>query len=391
MKPQDDKNLFTAKFRDFGAVPSDDVWKGIEAALPEKKKKRFVVFWWTSGIAAVLVIGGLFLGNWYKPDKHGTSKAHSVPDHSTGYKNNSEKTFLLPGTKEQVASEPNDSELPKRYNLTAKESALVKVEEITEATVSSPASDQLNESPKAETSPWENAVVLRYKFAEFVPGSAVTTRNFPKTVSSAGKEENQWWIGLMAEQSNRFTTQDQVWTEPPASYTADGVATGNYYWTRIQTAQLVFGFDRKKWSFGTGLEYSGFGKPKIIGNNVVSGNGYAVGIPLFAAYRFYTNRYFSLGAQLDIRQRYLSFSTDSVYDAEVTSSPSASPQSLASSEFTGLQTQIGAGLILNVPFYNRFRWTTVIEYQYPGYRSSEIRPVINGSWLGVKTGILVNF
>lgn len=58
------ERLFQEKFKDFEAVPPQDVWINIEARLQTKKKKRRIVPFWlkTSGIAAVLVIGvGLFL------------------------------------------------------------------------------------------------------------------------------------------------------------------------------------------------------------------------------------------------------------------------------------------------------------------------------------------
>ena len=61
--------IFQEGFKDFEAVPSDAVWKNIEAKLNEKKKKRRVVpIWWQyAGIAAALLIlltiGGIYFNN----------------------------------------------------------------------------------------------------------------------------------------------------------------------------------------------------------------------------------------------------------------------------------------------------------------------------------------
>ena len=50
--------LFQEKFKDFEAIPNDDVWDNIEAKLKEKKKKRRVIpIWWRyAGVAALLLL-----------------------------------------------------------------------------------------------------------------------------------------------------------------------------------------------------------------------------------------------------------------------------------------------------------------------------------------------
>ena len=56
--------LFQEKFEEFSDIPTENVWKAIEASLNKKKKSRKVIpIWWKlGGIAAVLAIG-LFLVN----------------------------------------------------------------------------------------------------------------------------------------------------------------------------------------------------------------------------------------------------------------------------------------------------------------------------------------
>jgi len=61
--------LFQEGFKDFEAVPSDVVWKNIEAKLNEKNKKRRVIpIWWRyAGVAALLLllltVGGVYFSN----------------------------------------------------------------------------------------------------------------------------------------------------------------------------------------------------------------------------------------------------------------------------------------------------------------------------------------
>lgn len=57
--------LFQEKFKDFEAIPNDNVWKGIEAKLQnkEKKKRRVIPFWWTIGAAAAAILLLFTFGN----------------------------------------------------------------------------------------------------------------------------------------------------------------------------------------------------------------------------------------------------------------------------------------------------------------------------------------
>ncbi|WP_294821348.1 hypothetical protein [uncultured Flavobacterium sp.] len=54
--------LFQEKFKDFEVTPPEFVWENIEEALREKKKKRVIPLWVKlSGVAAVLVMGSVFI------------------------------------------------------------------------------------------------------------------------------------------------------------------------------------------------------------------------------------------------------------------------------------------------------------------------------------------
>ncbi len=66
--------IFQEKFEEFSDVPTEKVWKSIEASLNKKKKNRIVIpIWWKlGGIAAALAIG-LFLINPFKDDGNETN------------------------------------------------------------------------------------------------------------------------------------------------------------------------------------------------------------------------------------------------------------------------------------------------------------------------------
>ncbi|WP_041632707.1 outer membrane beta-barrel protein [Maribacter sp. HTCC2170] len=66
--------IFQEKFSEFSDIPTEKVWKSIEASLNKKKKTRMVIpFWWKlGGIAAALAIG-LFLINPFKNGENGTN------------------------------------------------------------------------------------------------------------------------------------------------------------------------------------------------------------------------------------------------------------------------------------------------------------------------------
>jgi hypothetical protein len=52
--------LFQEKFKDFEANPPEELWGNIEAKLEKEKTRRVIPLWWKlSGIAAILLVGGL--------------------------------------------------------------------------------------------------------------------------------------------------------------------------------------------------------------------------------------------------------------------------------------------------------------------------------------------
>jgi len=390
MKAQDDKNPFASKFQDFGAVPSDTVWKGIEAALPEKKKKRILAWWWwTSGMAASLLLCGIVLFETKTEGISAEKKSASdltIDEHSK----RKEKDF----GNNSSNSRPEALVGFQSGNTKKSRTPILNEREVADIVVKTPDEISWRKDEKNEnfSDLNERSVILLPKPIDLFQDHSMIEQHSWLDTTAHDKSEKSWWAGITVEQSNRFATKSQDAPEPPAYSLSDGIAGGgSYYWNRIQSLQLTAGFDWRKWSVGTGLEYSRFDRMKETENNVFPRPGQSFGIPVFATYRFYSNRLFSLGAQLDFRPRYVSYLTDSLVYTEVTSSPSNSPQSFTSTEFKGFQTQIGLGLCIDVPLYSRFRWSTVVGYQYSGYKSNDLRYVLNGSWLGIKTGILMHF
>ena len=72
---KDIDRLFQEQMKDFEAMPSPQVWEGIEAKLDDKKKRRMLpIWWWGSGIAASILIIVLLY-----PFKNGTPQ-NGLPD-----------------------------------------------------------------------------------------------------------------------------------------------------------------------------------------------------------------------------------------------------------------------------------------------------------------------
>lgn len=67
--------LFQEKFKDFEVAPPEFVWDNIQEALQEKKKRRVIPIWIRlSGVAAILVVGGLFVTPYFNgPDNINTN------------------------------------------------------------------------------------------------------------------------------------------------------------------------------------------------------------------------------------------------------------------------------------------------------------------------------
>lgn len=390
MKPQDDKHVFGSKFQDFGAVPSDAVWKGIEATLPEKRKKPLLLWWWTSGIAASLIIGVTL----FTTDNQSTSgkMVHTVSNQGQ----RSSDRALFSGQK-STSVLPEDDVMPTVNPERQKAKSILHPEASTEQNQTpfierNPTeTNQANEHGAANEIPEENWANLVWKRFGFVP----TELSIGKRDFSDNQNKKRWWMGVTVEQSNRIAMNSETSEPPPTvinSSADNSVSTSAYHWNRTQTIQLMGGFDwRQKWSFGTGLEYSSWNKPEG-SETIVLTDGYSVGIPVFATFHFYSTKYFRLGAQLDIRQRYISCRTELSPDSGLTYNPGEGLSSEQSdNQLRGFQTQVGFGLNAEVPFYKRFTWNTTVEYQHSGYRSNELQPAVNGSWLGLKTGVLIAF
>ena len=54
------ERLFQEKFKDFEAIPHENVWDNIQVELNKKEKRRIIPFWWKlSGIAAALLMSNI--------------------------------------------------------------------------------------------------------------------------------------------------------------------------------------------------------------------------------------------------------------------------------------------------------------------------------------------
>ncbi len=71
--------LFQEKFKDFEVAPPEFVWENIQEALQEKKKRRVIPLWFRlSGVAAVLVLGGLLFTLFFNDSENGINTNNPV-------------------------------------------------------------------------------------------------------------------------------------------------------------------------------------------------------------------------------------------------------------------------------------------------------------------------
>jgi len=413
MKQQDDRDLFASKFQDFGAVPSNAVWSGIEAALPEKKKKRFVLLWWTSGIAASLLTSGLiFFSNlnetrsqsektWhtnsaFKDVQDPTKSKENQSLMSTDSNENALITHNVSDTLESQISPENSLNISysvMKYN--ALDPALPFVDEMK--------LEGSHVEMKDSSEQYVERLNKRNGFSKWGSTNSNSHRLFTQQLPSRHEMEKpikHWWLGVFVEQSNRVTPLDivaevQGLSSSPNAYAEVSNSNSKYNWNRIQNVELLTGFDwTKRWSFGTGFEYGKWDNIKNNETSTLRSHGQSIGIPLSVTYQIIAKHHFKLGAQIDFRQRFVYNYLDSVPSSGVpdyTIEVETNYQFPAYQRFNGFQSQVGIGLSMEVPFLNRFRWNTVVEYQHSIYRNAALQNRINGSWMGLKTGIVYCF
>lgn len=71
--------LFQEKFKDFEVAPPEFVWENIREELQEKKKRRVIPLWLRlSGVAALLVLGGLMATLFFNDDQNPATNAPAV-------------------------------------------------------------------------------------------------------------------------------------------------------------------------------------------------------------------------------------------------------------------------------------------------------------------------
>lgn len=76
--------LFQEKFKDFEVAPPEFVWENIREALQEKKKRRVIPIWFKlSGVAALLVLGGLLATLFFNDSDNPVNTNPVVIDNNT--------------------------------------------------------------------------------------------------------------------------------------------------------------------------------------------------------------------------------------------------------------------------------------------------------------------
>jgi hypothetical protein len=108
--------LFQEKFKDFEVAPPEFVWENIREELQEKKKRRVIPLWFRlSGVAALLVLGGLLTTLFFNDAENPATNAPSVViDNTTATPADALKAS--PDTSSPVQSGPSAAETPSENN-----------------------------------------------------------------------------------------------------------------------------------------------------------------------------------------------------------------------------------------------------------------------------------
>lgn len=390
MKQLDDKELFGSKFQDFGAAPSDAVWKGIEAAMPqEKKKKRGAFWWWTSGLAASLLLYfGMYSGvqsmnasntvsrsaSTVKPsssDKNQMTNFHSDQHHSTnGFTNtnpNLNNNNFIQTTKIGffIPFDSSTSTSPKTM-----ESFALKAKKGLKFTVPSIQHFQ----PTAQND--SNSLAIQ-----------------PPTQTS--NNSKKWRLGLVVEQTRR-SELNKSYSAPSPTGPLNLAPVYTYDWYRSRSILMEAQVDlSKRLTFGTGVEYSTWDNFKQVGGSLKASSGKSVGIPLQLTYFIAPQSRFRVGFQLDVRNRLFVQQSDTLYPQPISAGVNYDLESSygtnGTQQIRAFQQQYGLGLVAHWNITPYLGWTTVFEMQSSGWRSQIIQPRLGGNWFGIKSGIYYQF
>lgn len=377
MKQLDDKELFGSKFQDFGAAPSDAVWKGIEAAMPqEKKKKRGAFWWWSTGLAACLILSfGIYVGlqtsdSTYKNTHSASSNnVESYTEKSTTSLHSSFKSPEFSSTRNEYTLIQNPQLKDEPIVISNSYSDTFSSKNTFKKAIAAQAKKELMLLPKD----WLTNALL----PSIDPNSSIV-----QITSNDSAQRKHWRIGLGVEQSIRSTFID--------------ASTVNYNWYRSRSIFLDAQMDlSKRFTLGMGLEYSEWDNVKKAGGNLKPSTSNAIGIPLHLSYFINPKNRLRLGLQMDIRNRYFFQQTDTVYQQPISAGVSTSYENFngikATQKTNAFQQQYGLGLVIHWDITHYIGWNTTFEVQSSGIRSSEIQPNLSGNWLGIKSGFYYQF
>lgn len=277
----EDKNidkLFQEKLANLVAIPNKKVWTGIEQKLT-KKKRRVAPFWWfSSGIAALFLIGFFLLPNSKTPENSIKNNVviTNKPKTKTPENNINLDTILNKNSKEVLIANDENKQPKKskeKKNIT-KNSVLVANNTIDFQQKKKKEKELANYLKSEETKKQNNFINTKKKdavndktFLEEIKKPkknlfTVTKENKEKIENASKKKESTWSINpvFAVLQSNSFTNTSSISTN--LSNTTNG---NNSFAYGIQFAYKI----NKKWSIQSGIHQQ---KTSYQNNNIIVTN-----------------------------------------------------------------------------------------------------------------------
>ncbi len=398
MKQLDDKEIFGSKFQDFGAAPSDAVWKGIEAAIPqEKKKKRGAFWWWTTGIAASLFF--IYIG------LHGVEFTSAPTSPSIQHSNTSDPSATINdrSLQESIVQKNTQVKNTQLKKLIIKTSKPVIRKHLRNNTSIQPnqtnqSTDQQNVAINASIARAQLRKKMKFPLWVNKPNLLVqidSTSNFVQIPAVDTIKKRKWSIGLVAEQTFHSNWSSKSFA-PMVTEPINITPVYSYDWFRSRSIALDARLQvSRHFIIGSGFEYAHWDNFKKLSENLKASSGASIGIPIHFTYVFNPKHKLNVGLQGDLRNRFFFLQSDTT---------AAPPLSLTGSfdyaqfnaEYTTVKTkqfqsQFGLGLSIHWNITPHIGWNTVAEIQSSGFRSQDLRTRLSGNWLGIKSGIYYQF
>ena len=173
---KENKNIdqfFKEKFENFEVNPPEEIWGNIEEKLQKKKKRRVIPFWWySSGVAALFVIGLFVFNNFYTVEIHPVNEI--VIDANTKKEQNSE----------------NGNEVEKS-NINQNENAVVSTDKIDAKVENSVEKEQNNSVSNSNTTIVSNETEVATKRENQIKNRKNTITNSNNVVVNNTKSSNK--------------------------------------------------------------------------------------------------------------------------------------------------------------------------------------------------------